>query len=208
VKDPTDPIQPTPSPSGKPKVQPSASDFKSKMEQAKGKGPAGPTEGTSPMEAMQAGTNATMQPTLDTLQNQVQSAQGNLSEIKKKLEDTPNLTIKRQHQTLIKNKLGDAHAHINTANQKLGLQAKDLPELPKDAGPITRFLQYVTDGQNQLVATKQKLQEMSQKGQQLDPTALLLVQVKLSQAQQELEYSSTLLGKVIDIFNRLMQQQI
>lgn len=204
MREPTDPIEPSKPVGGKPKVTPSPQEFQSHMQ-----GTPKPTEtgGTSPMEALQSPSVQQGTPTPESLLNQVNTAQGNLHEIHDKLQ-TPNLTFKRQHQTLLRDKLDDAFSHIQAANKKMGLPAAGLSKVPADAGPVTKFLQYVTDGQNQLVATQQHLQEMAKKPGSMDPADMLLVQVKLSQAQQELEYASVLLSKVIDVFKQMLNIQI
>ncbi len=204
MREPTEPIEPSKPVESKPKVTPKPSDFQAHMEPGSTAATGG--SGVSPMEALQQ-PSIQGTPTADTLLNQVQSAQGNLHEIHDKLQ-TPNLTFKRQHQTLLRDKLDDAFSHIQAANKKMGLPAAGPTKLPQDAGPVTKFLQYVTDGQNELVATQQHLQEMAKKPGSMDPADMLLVQVKLSQAQQELEYASVLLSKVIDVFKQMLNIQI
>ena len=111
------------------------------------------------------------------------------------MKDNPDLKFKRQHQYLLQNKLSDANDHLRAANNRLGLPPTEADATPTQAGPIEKFLGYVTDSQNQLLAAQNKLQDLSNSGQQLNPGSLLLLQVQLGQAQQELEYASTLLGK-------------
>jgi len=110
---------------------------------------------------------------------------------------TKNLQFKRSQQHLLRNKLSDASTYLRAANAKMGA---DTPPMPAQAGarPIERFINYVTDGENQLTSARETLQSMQKSGDQLRPADFLLVQIKLNQAQQEIEYSSTLLSKVID----------
>ncbi len=76
------------------------------------------------------------------------------------------------------------------------------------ARPIERFINYVTDGENQLTAAQQKISEMQSKGGELRPADFLLIQVKMGQAQQEIEFSSTLLAKVIDSIKQTLNIQL
>lgn len=185
---------------------PSRSQFQQHMKEGAKPPAAGEAPGgVAPVGEGKAG--ASTAPTIDTLLNQVQTSQGNLHDIKSKLE-TPNLALKRQHQTLLRDKLNDAKGHMKAANSKLGISLPSDKNIPDSHGPIAKFLGYVTDGQNQLVATQNQLKEMSKKPGQMNPADLLLVQVKLSQAQQELEYSSVLLGKVVDVFKQMLNIQI
>nr|NGX26748.1 hypothetical protein [Chlamydiota bacterium] len=79
---------------------------------------------------------------------------------------------------------------------------------PKGSGPLQKFLGLVTDGQNQLEAAKQKLTDLSAKGEDLRPAEMLMIQIKLNKAQQELEYSSLLLGKAVDDLKMMMNIQL
>ncbi len=89
----------------------------------------------------------------------------------------------------------------------MGAEVPDPTKVPDTANPVERFLGYVSDGQNQLLAAKAQLQELGQTGT-ANPADLMLVQIKLSQAQQELEYSSILLSKVVDIFKQMLNIQL
>ncbi len=52
------------------------------------------------------------------------------------------------------------------------------------------------------------LAQISAKGEQMSPSDMLMVQIKLNKAQQELEYSSLLLGKAIDDLKMMMNIQL
>ena len=64
------------------------------------------------------------------------------------------------------------------------------------------------DGQDQLMSIQDKMKELSAKEGGISPTDMMLIQVKMTQAQQEIEYSSTLLGKVIQSITQLLQTQL
>jgi hypothetical protein len=49
---------------------------------------------------------------------------------------------------------------------------------------------------------------MRKSGNQMSPADFLIVQIRMSQAQQEIEYSSLLLGKVIDSIRTTLSIQI
>jgi hypothetical protein len=146
--------------------------------------------GAQPFNVQTAG------PSLDNLISQIGTSQDSLAMVRSQLK-TNNLQFKRSQQHLLRNKLSDASTYLRAANSKLGA---DVPQMPSQAGakPIERFLNFVTDGESQLASAQQKIQDMQKKGDQMRPGDFLLVQVKMSQAQQEIEYSSVLLSKVID----------
>lgn len=146
-------------------------------------------------------------PNFNTIQAQAQSAHGTLGDIANQL-NTPKLKLRQSTKYLLKNKLNSAKAHINAASEKLGAPNAGEEETSKGAGPLQRFLGIVTNGQHQLEATQQKLGQLSKQGDQLRPGEMLLVQLKLNKAQQELEYSSLLLGKAVDDLKMMMNIQL
>jgi hypothetical protein len=135
-------------------------------------------------------------PSFDTLIAQVGTSQDSMANVRNQL-NTRGLQFRRSQQHLLRNKLSDASTYLRAANGRMGAET---PPMPNQAGarPIERFLNYVSDGENQLASAKEKILDMQKSGDQLRPGDFLLVQIKLSQAQQEIEYSSMLLSKVID----------
>jgi len=201
-------IEPKPTPTSTPGVDPNKSRFQSEMEKpSTSPGTPQAPEGVSPMDLPRDLHIQTTGPSIESLLAQANSADGDLSDIRKKL-DTPNLKFKRQHQYLLRNKLLEANNHLRAAGNRMGANMPDPAAIPHDANPIEKFIGYVTDGQHQMMAAKAKLQEIGADNKKLNPSELLLVQIKMSQAQQNLEYSSILLSKVIDIFKQTLNIQL
>jgi len=73
---------------------------------------------------------------------------------------------------------------------------------------LQRFLSLISDGQNQLEAAQEQLASLQKRGESLSPGDMLLVQIKLNKAQQEIEYSSLLLSKAIDDMKMMMNIQL
>lgn len=150
-------------------------------------------------------------PTYQTIQEQAKMAQAALSDVSTQL-NTPNLKLRQSSKYILKNKLASANSFIRSASSKLG--ASESPagqeeyKTPAGAGPLQRFLSLVTDGQNQLEAAQQQLQSLQNKGEALSPGDMLLVQIKLNKAQQEIEYSSLLLSKAVDDMKMMMNIQL
>lgn len=147
-------------------------------------------------------------PTMQSLMTQAMQAQTTLGDISNSLS-TPNLKLKQSQKYLLKNKLTSANAHLRSANSKLGTDPIPAePETPSDGGPIGKFLGYVTDGQNQLEAAQQQLKSLNSTGENVNPAQLLLVQLKLNKAQQELEYSSIMLSNAVSDIKMLFGIQL
>ncbi len=186
--------------------QPDKSLFQSYMQEGAPNAPK-TTPGASPAEVTGLPAMQTAGPSVDSLLGQVNTSQANMDNIRDKL-NTPDLKFKRQHQYLLRDKLTEANNHLASANTRLGAGPISPTEVADNAGPVEKFLAYVTDGQNQLLAAKSQLESLKSQGTQINPADMLLVQVKLSQAQQELEYSSTLLSKVVDMFKQMLNIQL
>jgi hypothetical protein len=208
----TDPITPDPSlPSvGKPVVPGQTPEgFESYMQGSGKSAPPPPGAGTSgptPLDLARGPAISSAGVSFDSIIAQATNAQDSLGTVSKQLQDK-NLTLKRSQSHLIRQKLGDANSHIRAAGSKLGL---DLPEseMPPGTSGITRFLAMVNDGQDQLVQVQEHLAQMAKNKQQLTPGEMLSVQVKMGLAQQEIEYTSTLLSKVIQSITQIINTQL
>ena len=69
-------------------------------------------------------------------------------------------------------------------------------------------MNYLADGQQQLVSAQRQLQSLKAKGDSLAPADFLLIQVKLNKAQQELDFTSVLLSNAVSGFKTLMNVQL
>ncbi len=168
--------------------------------------PPGTPGGPTPMELSRGASFQTAGPSFDSLLAQSKTAQDSLGTVAKKLNE-PNLKLKRSQSHLVRNKLTDANNYLRAAGAKVGAESPPQKTAP-GASPIERFLGYVNDGQDQLMAVQKRLKEMSASGKPLNPADMLLVQVKMGLAQQEIEYSSTLLSKVIDSIKQVINTQL
>jgi hypothetical protein len=164
--------------------------------------PAGPT----PMDMARGSTIATSGISFDSILAQANQTQDSLGTVEKQLNDQ-KLKLKRSQSHLVKQKLGDANSHIQAAGSKLGLQLSE-GKLPPGLSGISRFIAMVNDGQDKMIQVQEMLKKMSSKQQPISPADMLSVQVKMGLAQQEIQYTSTLLGKVIQSFTQLMQTQL
>lgn len=142
----------------------------------------------------------------DSILAQAKTAQDSLGTVETQLNNQ-NLRLRRSQSHLIRQKLGDANSYIRAAGSKLGAQ---MPEnkMPPGLTGIARFIAMVNDGQDQLVQVQQQLQQFSAQGKQLTPGEMLSVQVKMGLAQQEIEYTSTLLSRVIQGITQIINTQL
>ncbi len=146
-------------------------------------------------------------PTFNTIQEQTKVASTLLGDVNNQL-NTPKLKLKQSTKYLLKNKLQSAKAHLQSASSKLGAPIAEDETMPAGAGPIQKFLGLVTSGQKQLEMTQQHLADIAESGKSMRPADMLMIQIKLSKAQQQLEYSSLLLGKAVDDLKMMMNIQL
>jgi len=66
----------------------------------------------------------------------------------------------------------------------------------------------VADGQQQLNSAATQLRNLNSSGQEINAGEMLLIQVKLQKAQQELDYTSVLLGKAVELVRTILNVQI
>ncbi len=163
--------------------------------------------GPTPMELVGHPPVGATQPTLDTLLTQAKLATITLGDVQTQLQ-TPNLKLKQSQKYLLKNKLSDASNHLRSANAKMGAPIPDEPEEDSSQGPLSRFMALLTDGQNQLDSAQAYIKKMNESGTSLSAGDMLLLQVKMNKAQQELEYASVLLGKAMDDIKTLFNVQL
>lgn len=164
------------------------------------------TQGPTPMSIAQNQNLPTQIPSMESIVQQSKTMQDSLGTVGQQLK-TPNLKLKRSQAHLLKNKLSDAQGYIRQAGAKVGVESEPM-EVPSGSSAIGRFIAYVNDGQDQLVQVQQQLKGMAAKGQQLNAAEMLSVTVKMNLAQQEIEYSTTLLAKVIDSIKQIMNVQL
>jgi hypothetical protein len=161
----------------------------------------------SPFDILPHGQTLATTPTFDTVLNQAKAATSTLGDIQTQLT-TPNLKINQGRKYLLKNKLTEANAHLHAANAKMGVEIAPKGDEETPTGPLGKFIKLVTDGQQQLEAAKQQLHQMKDKGEALSPGDLLLIQLKVNTAQQNLEFSSMILSKAVEDTKLLLQTQL
>ena len=183
--------------------------FESHM-QGETKGTMGaPGKAMSTPQTNQMGAASQLQgapPTVDSVLIQTRNAQDGLGTISQQL-NTPNLKLKRSQAHLLKTKLQDANGAIRDSSSKLGLENPEM-KFPSSANPLSRFLAYVGDGQDRLNAVQHELKNISSSSAGVSPAKMLFIQVKINQAQQEIDYATTLLSKVIDSLKTILNTQL
>ncbi|MBP9842139.1 MAG: hypothetical protein KBC64_06935 [Simkaniaceae bacterium] len=161
----------------------------------------------SPFDLPQDGKFQLPAPTQESVVHQMNSTSSMLGDIQNQL-NTKNLQLKPSQKYLLRNKLTESNSLIRSAATKVGVDPGPLPQGVSQQSPIAKFLALVTDGQNQLQSATNSIKHLQTQGGHINSGELLMVQVKLAKAQQELEYSSVLLSKAVDDLKTLFNIQI
>jgi len=162
----------------------------------------------SPMQLSHAATAGPPNP--QHFLSQLQMAQNSMLNIREHVQ-TPNLALKPSQANLVKKKLSNANEYLESAYKKLGGtldQGEEKEDQQKGSGPIAQFLNHLTSGLRLIDSAAMQAKHVSALRKQLSPGDYLLIQLKLAKAQQELEFTSTLLSKSIDGFKQIMSVQL
>ena len=146
----------------------------------------GPTQTPTPLDLAKPPMQ-TAGPSFDSLLSQAKSSQDGLGTIGQQLKD-PNLKLKRSHSQLLKHKLQDANDHIRSAGNRLGVPEPNAQSAQESTGPLNRFLGMIGQGQDDLVAVQSQIKTLSDSPGQLRPGDMMYIQIKMNQAQQEIEF--------------------
>ena len=148
--------------------------------------------------------------TTKELAEQTKQASQRIDAIKSELE-TPDLTIKKPVDRLMRNRLTHVDDSLRIALSRAGTEEVKAPaETGLSAVPnaATKFLDHLTHSQHQLDHLGSYLEAMVNRDQELTPANMLAIQVKVSHVQQELEFFTNLLNKSLESTKALMNVQV
>lgn len=201
--DPTKSIQPGQEETPKP-----SQSFDSFMKDGKPQEGGAKTEGPSPFDlAAQGKANITPGPTSESVLGQINSTSSVLGDLQNQLNNK-NLKLRQSQKYLLRNKLTNANKNIRTAAEKTGADTGPPVSQFNRKNPVNKFLGLLSDSQSQLSNAQSKIHALNSSGQAMNPGDLLLIQVKLAKAQQELEYSSVLLSTAVSDIKTLFNIQL
>jgi hypothetical protein len=162
----------------------------------------------SPFELVNSGPKVGMAtPNIDTLAASVKLAQNTFADLQTQL-NSPDLKLKASQKYLVQNKLEDVNSSLRAANAKLGAPEVEPVNNSSSTGPLSKFLNYVSDGMNQLTSAQQQIGSLKDKGSALSAADFLMIQLKMNKAQQELDFTSILLSKAVEGVKMLMNVQL
>jgi hypothetical protein len=169
--------------------------------------------GPSPMDLSNTGV-VRGSPTYDSLLGQARNAQDNLGTVGQKarsvnhyMNENQELRMSKQQSKLLKQHGNAMQESLGRAANSVGADSAAL-QPGSSSNTIARFLTWVDQGQNTLASVQGQLTKLSKTPGALNPAEMMLAQVRMNQAQNEIQFSTMLLSKVIDSFKQILQTQL
>lgn len=138
---------------------------------------------------------------------QAQDVISRMSQIKDQLA-LPDQTLKPAYRNLLNNKLTHINENLRIALSAAGVENVPPPSPVSSNNPIERFLGFLTDGQVQLTNLAKEVDMMHKNKDNVNPAAILAVQIKVGFVQQELEFFSSVLNKALESTKTIMNVQV
>lgn len=132
-----------------------------------------------------------------------------IEELKNRLNN-PQIEIKNDYKQILRNKLEFINDNLKVALDKAGLEytPPESVNLGNGGTPVERFLDLLTNGQEQLKTLGGELQTISANNATISPANLMMVQIKVNYAQQEIELFTSLLNKALESVKTIMNVQV
>lgn len=167
------------------------------------------SKGNSPIEVQQANSNSikTQKVTPAELLTQTQETVKKFEDPRSKLQ-VPGAKVKEAAVPLLHNKLTNIDEGVRIALSKAGLEYKETFGQDTSGNPILRFLGMLTDGQYKLQTLATEVERWHLNKVEIDPAAMLSVQIKVGYIQQELEFFTGLLNKALESTKTIMNVQV
>lgn len=127
--------------------------------------------------------------------------------LKHKLE-TPDLEIKNSVQTVLRQKLNRIDDTLKVALDRAGLDYQPPERTTSLAKPMERFIGLLTNSQRQLETIGEDVRAIALSNRELSPANMLLLQVKVSYIQQEIELFTSMLNKALESTKTVMNVQV
>lgn len=142
----------------------------------------------------------------DQLVAQVDEAVDKIRSLRAKLE-APNITIKPEFQTSLRNQLSHIDDTLKVTLNKAGLEYKEPEVVVAPKNPIERFLGFLENGQNQLQNLGSEISQFKALPS-INPQDMIALQYKVNLVQQQIELFTSLLNKSLESTKTVMNVQV
>jgi hypothetical protein len=144
-------------------------------------------------------------PTAASLNNQVKATSTHLNELATSL-NAPGLRMSKADQKLLLKKLPKANEAIRDAAKRVGIDVGAKVVATKDMSLLQKALLYIGDGQSKLTSATNQMARLN--FQNMNPAAMIAIQMKLSAADQQIAFCNNLLSGGVSAVKTLMNIQV
>jgi hypothetical protein len=144
-------------------------------------------------------------PNATSLQNQVKATATHLNELATGL-NTPGLRMSKADQKLLLKKLPKANEAIRDAAKRVGVDVGAKVVATKDMSLLQKALLFISDGQSKLTSATNQMARVD--FQNMNPAAMIAIQMKLSAADQQIAFCNNLLSGGVSAVKTLMNIQV
>lgn len=151
--------------------------------------------------------------TLDQIVEQAEETRADIRAPIAKLEEAqnsrPDLRLKPAQDAILTDKLIHVDSSLKTALSKVGVEVTSA-EIQQTMGqkPLVKFLNMLSNSDRQLSTMVTEINALSNSKERLTPEKLLAVQIKLSFVQEEIQFFTNVLNKVLEGTKTIMNVQI
>jgi hypothetical protein len=172
-----------------------------------------PSRKSSLMDEVRELNSKTEKPTRITpteLVAQTEQTVNQIEDLKSKLS-APGASLRESTVPILRNKLSHVDESIRIALSHAGTEfpEKATPPIVPKENVISRFLGLLTDGQHRLQTVGTDVARLAaDTSKEINPARLLLIQIKVGQIQQELEFFTAVLNKALESTKTIMNVQV
>ena len=130
-----------------------------------------------------------------------------IDDVKKALGQ-PDLKLRASVQNLLRTKLSDINDNLRVAFRKAGIDYVGPEPAQGPMGPIQKFLGLLTHAQTSMQSLGSHVNKIKETPGALTPANMIGLQIKVHHVQQQVEFFSNLLNKMLEGTKTIMNVQV
>lgn len=152
-------------------------------------------------------------PTMDQVADQSKDLQSkiqsNIETIKEVQKTNPDAKVSSADRAVLTNHLIHVDSGLRTIGSKTGVEVKAMDFVaPTEQKPLVKFLNMLSNSDRQLSSIVGQVEGLQANKELLRPETLLAVQIKLNFVQQQLEFFTNVINKVVEGTKTVFNVQI
>jgi len=141
----------------------------------------------------------------DDLRSKVQDA---ISQIESLQDKNAQVAVSPGGDAILTDKFLHVEKSLGTTLGKVGVEVAPQEIAPPNKNPLVKYLNYLTNSDNQLNTLIGEIQSMDPVRKRMQPEQLLAIQVKINFVQQQIEFFTNVLNKAVEGTKTIMNVQV